>query len=170
MFPNNAGEQERYYLTNVLKKPQQVSVHQFVQHVEQLNSYTAQWFYSPSVKPTTITANVLFTEEAYLASHVLGMSPLMWQDHFKLHKKGMTPVDMHLLLMSLKAIECKYTQEKSNTQSGKKASNKGENGIKQPSTDPMIRVPKKACPKKHCDLCKKHGGANTTHNTSDYHE
>jgi hypothetical protein len=33
MFPNNTAEQERYYLTNVLKKPQRISVHQFVQHV-----------------------------------------------------------------------------------------------------------------------------------------
>jgi hypothetical protein len=28
MFPNNAAEQEKYYLTNVLKKPQRISVHQ----------------------------------------------------------------------------------------------------------------------------------------------
>ncbi len=35
VFPNNAAEQEKYYLSNVLKKPQRVGVHQFVQHVEQ---------------------------------------------------------------------------------------------------------------------------------------
>ena len=29
------------------------------------------------------------------------------------------------------------------------------------------RVPKKACTEKLCDLCKKHGGAHTTHNTGD---
>ncbi len=39
VFPNNTAEQERYYITNVLKKPQRVSIHQFVQCVEQLNSY-----------------------------------------------------------------------------------------------------------------------------------
>jgi len=27
------------------------------------------------------------------------------------------------------------------------------------------RVPKKVCTEKLCDLCKKHGGAHTTHNT-----
>jgi hypothetical protein len=42
VFPNNAAEQEKYYLSNVLKKPQRVGVHQFVQHVEQLNTYVAQ--------------------------------------------------------------------------------------------------------------------------------
>jgi hypothetical protein len=38
VFPNNAAEQERYYITNVLMKPHQVSICQFVQHVEKLNS------------------------------------------------------------------------------------------------------------------------------------
>ncbi len=58
-------------------------------------------------------------------------------------------------------------QEKSNAQSGKKASNKGKKGNKQPGTESMIRVPKKACTKKHCNLCKKHGGTHTMHNTRD---
>jgi hypothetical protein len=33
VFPNNAVEQEKYYLSNVLKKPQRVGICQFVQHV-----------------------------------------------------------------------------------------------------------------------------------------
>jgi hypothetical protein len=37
--PNNAAEQEKCYLSNVLKKPQRVGIHQFVQPVEQLNAY-----------------------------------------------------------------------------------------------------------------------------------
>jgi hypothetical protein len=107
VFPNNAAKQERYYLTTVLKKPQHVSERQFMQRVEQLNSYIAQlpcWFYSPSVQPIMILANVLFTK-ADLTSHVLQMCPHMWQDQFNLHKKGMTPMDMCLLCMSLEAIE-----------------------------------------------------------------
>ncbi len=32
---------------------------------------------------------------------------------------------------------------------------------------PSARVPKKVCFEKHCNLCKKHGGAHTTHNTCD---
>jgi hypothetical protein len=42
VFPNNAGEQEKYYLSNVLKKPQRVGIRQFVQRVEQLNAYVVQ--------------------------------------------------------------------------------------------------------------------------------
>jgi hypothetical protein len=73
VFPNNVAEQERYYITNVLKKPQRVSICQLVQRVEQLNSYISQlpcWYYSPSVKVKTIPMNVSFAE-ADLASHVL---------------------------------------------------------------------------------------------------
>jgi hypothetical protein len=113
MFPIKAAEQERYYLMNVLKKPQRVSVCQFVQHVKQLNSYIVQlpgWLYSPIVKPTTIPANDPFTK-ADLVSHVLQMCPLTWQDQFNLHKKGMTSLDTCLLLMSLEAIEHICTQE-----------------------------------------------------------
>ncbi len=33
VFPNNAAEWEKYYLSNMLKKPQRVGVHQFVQHL-----------------------------------------------------------------------------------------------------------------------------------------
>ncbi len=41
VFPTNAAEQEKYYILNVLKKPQRVNVRQFVHCVEQLNTYIA---------------------------------------------------------------------------------------------------------------------------------
>jgi hypothetical protein len=41
----------------------------------------------------------------------------MWQDYFNLNKKGMTLVDMLLLLLSLEAIQRIWTQEKSDAQS-----------------------------------------------------
>jgi hypothetical protein len=65
VFPNNAAEQEMYYLSNVFKKPQRVGVRQFIQHVEQLNAYVVQlpcWYYSPSYNPDKTTANVPFTK------------------------------------------------------------------------------------------------------------
>jgi len=42
VFPSNTAEQEKYYITNVLKKPQRISIRQFVQCVEQLNAYILQ--------------------------------------------------------------------------------------------------------------------------------
>ncbi len=74
---------------------------------------------------------------------------------------------MCLLLMSLNAIEPACIQEKSNIQSNTKASHKGKKGNKRPHTKSMGKVPKKACTKKHCNLCKKHGVAYTMHNTKD---
>ncbi len=36
-----------------------------------------------------------------------------------------------------------------------------------PGTNSTARIPKKVRFEKHCDLCKKHGGPYTTHNTRD---
>ena len=171
VFPNNAAEQERYYITNVLKKPQRVSIRQFVQRVEQLNSYIAQlpcWYYSPSVKVKTVPMNVAFPE-ADLASHVLRMCPYTWQDQYNLHEKGGAPTDIRSLLQSLEAIERVCGQEgnaKSNPSRDEKPSGSEKKGTKRPGTE-SPRVPKKVRTEKHCDLCKKHGGAYTTHNTRD---
>jgi hypothetical protein len=170
VFPNNAAEQERYYITNVLKKPQRISIRQFVQPVEQLNSYISQlpcWYYSPSMKANTIPMNVPFVE-ADLSSHVLRMCPYAWQDQYNLHEKGGTPVDMRSLLLSLKAIDCVCGQERSdkpNTSYDKKASHSEKKGTKRPGTDHSPRVPKKVPTEKHCNLWKKHGGVCTMHNT-----
>jgi hypothetical protein len=115
VFPNNAAEQEKCYLSKVLKKPQQgVGVCQFVPHVEQLNAYVAQlpcWYCSPSYNAGMMPVNVSFTE-ADLASHVLWMCPHQWQDQYNLQEKGMTPMDMHSLQASLKAIKRTCTPEK----------------------------------------------------------
>jgi hypothetical protein len=169
VFPNNAAEQEWYYIMNVLKKPQCMSICQLVQHVEQLNSFISQlpcWYYSPSVKAGTIPMNVAFPE-ADLDSHILQMCPHTWQDQFNLHEKGLNPMDMRSLLQRLEAIERVCTQERSNAQSTKKASTKNEKGNKRPGKESTYNIPKKACSEKHCNLCKKHRGTHTTHNTQD---
>jgi hypothetical protein len=113
-FPINAAEQEKYYVTNLLKKPQRINVRQFVCRVEQLNAYIAQmpcFYYSPHANVSTKPENVPFME-AELGSHVLCMCPLQWQDQFNMNKKGMTPMDMRSLLTSLEAIKRVCTYEK----------------------------------------------------------
>jgi hypothetical protein len=113
-FPINAAEQEKYYITNVLKKPQRITVRQFVCRVEQLNAYIAQmpcFYYSPNANASTKPENVPFTE-AELGAHVLRMCPLTWQDQYNLNEQGMMPMDMRLLLTSLEAIERVCTPEK----------------------------------------------------------
>jgi hypothetical protein len=136
LFPINTAEREKYYITNVLMKPQRISVHQFVGPVEQLNTYILQlpcFYNSPSANSTTIPANVLFTK-AELGSHILWMCPLQWQDQYNLHKRGMILFNMHSLLTSLEAIEHICTQEKASAPS-KKASNKGKKSNMRPVPD-----------------------------------
>jgi hypothetical protein len=137
VFPINAAEQEKYYITNVIKKPQSINVGQFVRRVEQLNAYITQmpcFYYNPHTNASTKPENVLFTK-AELGAHVLHMCPLTWQDQYNLNKKGMTPMDMRLLLTSLEAIEhvCPYEKGKlDNFEKSNKSSNKSEKGRKEP--------------------------------------
>jgi hypothetical protein len=87
-----------------------------------------------------------------------------------MNKKGMTPMDMRLLLTLLEAIECVCTYEKGKLdtfEKSDKSSNKGKKGKKCPGTNSMVRVPKKVRFEKYCNLCKKHGGTHTMHNTRD---
>jgi hypothetical protein len=96
------------------------------------------------------------------------MCPLAWQDQYNLNEKGMTPLDMRTLLTLLEAIERVSTHEKGKQEEkAEKSSFNGKKGEKRPGTDPTARVPKKVCFAKNCDLCKKHGGAHTTHNTGE---
>jgi hypothetical protein len=70
----------------------------------------------------------------------------------------------------LEAIErvCTHKNGKlDNLEKSNKSSYKGKKGKKRPGTDPTVRVPKKVQFEKHCNLCKKHGGAHTTHMTLD---
>jgi hypothetical protein len=168
-FPINAAEQEKYYVTNVLKKPQRINVLQFVRRVEQLNAYIAQmpcFYYSLHANASTKPENAPFME-AELGAHVLRMCPFQWQDQYNMNKKGMTPMDMHLLLTLLDAIECICTYEKGKSELSTKSSHNSEKGKKCPGTNSTARVPKKVQFEKNCDLCKKHGGAYTMHNTHD---
>jgi hypothetical protein len=143
-FPINAAEQEKYYISNVLKKPQCVNVRQFVRRVlEQLNAYISQmpcFYYSPSANASTKPKTIPFTE-AELGAHVLRMCPLQWQDQYNVNKKGMTPMDMRLLLTSLEAIECICTYEKGKSESSEKSSHKSKKGKKCPGTKATVRVP-----------------------------
>jgi hypothetical protein len=113
VFLNKAAEQEKYYLSNVLMKPQRVGIHQFVHRVEQLNAYVLQlpcWYYSPSYNAGMMLANIPFSE-ADLASHVLRMCPHQWQDQYDLQEKGMSHMDMGSLQASLEPIKSVCTPE-----------------------------------------------------------
>ncbi len=146
VFPNNAAEQEKYYLSNVLKKPQRVGIRQLVQCIEQLNAYVAQlhcWYYSPSYVAGMTPANVSFTE-ADLASHVLRMCPHQWQDQYNLQEKGMTPMDMHSLQASLKAISAYVPMRKPTHHLGRKLLTRTRQEPSGPVMVPRSRLTRKS--------------------------
>jgi hypothetical protein len=126
------------------------------------------FYYSPNANTSTKPKNVPFTE-AELGSHVLCMCPIQWQDHYNMNKKGMTLMDMCLLLTLLEAIEHVCTYMKGEMESSKKSSKKDKKGKKCPGTNSTARVPKKVHFEKNCNLCKKHRGTYTMHNTHDCH-
>jgi hypothetical protein len=153
-FPINAAEQEKYYISNVFKKPQRVNVHQFIHRAEQLNAYIAQmpcFYYSPNANASIKPKNIPFME-AELGAHVLRMCPLQWQDQYNMNKKGIMLMDMRLLLTSLEAIEHVCTYEMGKLESSKKSSHKSKKEKKHPGTKATIRVPKKVCFERHWDL------------------
>ena len=51
VFPINATEQEKYYISNVLKKPQRVNIRQCVRRVEQLSTPTSPRCHASSTAP-----------------------------------------------------------------------------------------------------------------------
>ncbi len=66
-----------------------------------------------------------------------------------MNKKGMTPMDMRLILTLLEAIECVCTYKKGKVELSKKSSSKGKKGKKRPGTNSTAKVPKKVRFEKH---------------------
>ena len=90
MFPGDAAEQQCYYISNLLKKPQQVPVRYFFQQVEELNGYLSYLpctYNSPCT--TASTKPVVAYDEAELASLLLHMCPKSWQDQYDLNQEGL---------------------------------------------------------------------------------
>ena len=122
--------------------------------MEQLNCYLENLpslFLSP--KANSATKPVTLLEDADLATHLLRMCPVKWQRQYDLMENS-TPVSTRALLMVLENIESNAELD-DKSPSKDKASNDSHNPKKA----------KKGWTEKHCSLCKKHGGAHTTHNT-----
>jgi hypothetical protein len=70
------------------------------------------------------------------------MFSIQWQDQSNFNKKGMTPMDLCLLLMLLEAIEHACTHKKAKSESSKKASYKDKKEKKHPGIESTARVSK----------------------------
>lgn len=170
MFPMDAAEVQKYYISTVVKKPSRVTVRAFFTRVEQLNSYIELLpsIYNSS-KATTSTKLAKPFSESELAGHILKACPDSWQNQYDLNQEHV-PQDLNKLLIVLENIEkasvASNAPAKSPTVNGNGNGNGNEKRKGNPSNE---RIPKKKFKKgeKHCVLCHKHGGAANTHNTSE---
>jgi hypothetical protein len=86
VFPADAAEKQHYYMQQTIKKPQQVTVHQFVSCMGVLNDYLA---YLPMVFDSlmaiagTKKMNVPF-DEADLVRNVLNLVPSSWVNQYNM--------------------------------------------------------------------------------------
>jgi hypothetical protein len=108
-----------------------------------------------------------------LAQLILKMCPMEWQNQYSL-SQGIIPQDMQSLMDTLEIIEKGENDKnpKANVSGESKKSGEIKGGISKKDSKRSVsfreeRAPTKAPTEKLCDLCKKHGGAHTTHNTGD---
>jgi len=170
VFNFDAAEQQKFYISNLLKKPQRVSVRAFFTRVEQLNAYVAllpSLYYSP--RATQATKPVTAFDEAELANLLLRMCPESWQSQYDVTQDTI-PQDPRRLLIVLENIEklgvTTATPKPAANSGHAKSNGKSDSNGKRKGTDSASGQPqKKKRTEKHCVLCQKHGGKPATHNT-----
>jgi hypothetical protein len=104
-FRHDAGEALKYYILNMLRKPNRILIHQLLVCTKQLSSYLETLpclYYSPSANQAT--KQVLPLDDADLTTHLLRMCPAKWQTQYNLTEKT-TPVNTRALLLILEKIE-----------------------------------------------------------------
>ncbi len=112
VFWSDAAETQCFYISNGLKKPNQVPIRQFVQRIQQLNGYLdllSCLFYLE--RATKLTKVVQAFKDVDLASHILQMIPRNWQDQYKL-TGGTEPQSVRKLLEVLECIKKAYLTKK----------------------------------------------------------
>ena len=167
-FGSDAADRQKYYINNYLKKPQRVTVRAFFTRVEQLNSYIKLLpglYNSPMASPATKPVEPF--DEADLACQLLRMCPESWQDQYNLAQETV-PQDTRKLLLVLENIEkIGVNQKPAANNAGTNAKSVENNGKRKGMNSSTDRIPKKKRTEKHCVLCKKYGGAPSSHNTSE---
>jgi hypothetical protein len=106
VFPADAAEKQRYYMQQMIKKSQRVTVHQFVSRMGILNGYLAYLptvYDLPMVIAGTKKMNVSF-DEADQAGIVLNAVPSSWVNQYNM-MHSMLPKSPRALLNDLKAIK-----------------------------------------------------------------
>ena len=164
VFTYDTAEHKKFYISHQLKKTRKVLLRNFCDRIEMLNSYIP---YLPGLVDSPQGANMKRAEaltEPELSQLLLRLVPQHQQDQYELIK-SIIPVSLCLMLDTLMTIEKMDIQV---PKKAKKAAESGNGKRKRKGTLPDEKAStKKRRSSKHCELCKKHGGAKNTHNTVD---
>jgi hypothetical protein len=174
IFPINEAEKQHYYMTQMIKKPQQVTVRQYMACMGVLNNYLTHLptvFNSPMAVEGTKKGKVLF-DKADLAGVILNSVPVSWLNQYNMTHQTL-PSGTRALLRDLEPIE-RVMDEKHESGLKVKAKDPSASAIAKGSSkkhsgsgNPNERVPKKGKPSKFCQHCKAKGRPHLTHNTKE---
>jgi hypothetical protein len=113
VFSADAAKRQRFYIQQVVRKPQRATVRQHISHMGVLNDYVK---HLPTLKdssktvPTMKKGNIPFGK-ADLAAIVLLSVPMSWQNQYNLNH-SMVPESTRTLLLDLEAIERVMVEKK----------------------------------------------------------
>jgi len=177
VLPADAAEKQRFYMQQVMRKPQRVTIRQYMSRMGVLNDYIAHLpliFYSSKAVASTVKGTVIFGD-GELASIILTSMPQMWQNQYNL-THSTVPESPRALLPDMENIERVMNERYAEKQKAKGKSREAKpDGGGNPSpkkrssggSGSSERVPKKVRFEKFCQRCKTRGGPHQTHNTND---
>jgi hypothetical protein len=167
VFSADAAIRQRFYIQQVVRKPQRATVRQHISQMGVLNNYIR---YLPMLKDSP---KAVPTTKNDLATIVLVSVLMLWQNQYNLNHSTV-PESTCMLLQDLEAIEQVMVEKQS-----EKLKAKGEGGTapskakgnprRKASGGLTGQVPKKGRSEKFCQRYKAHGGPFQTHNTFDCH-
>jgi hypothetical protein len=173
VFSTDAAEKQQFYIQQVVRKPQRVTVRQHILQMGELNDYIR---YLPMLKGsskavlTMKKGNIPFGE-ADLAANVLASSPMTWQNQYKLSNSMVLRLTCTLLpdLEAIKRVMVEKHNEKLKAKGKASTSwSEAKSNLKRKASEGLTgQVPKKGCSEKFFQVCKAHGGPYQTHNTLD---
>jgi len=177
-LPADAAEKQQFYVQQVVRKPQRVTIRQYMSRMGVLNDCIAHLpsiFYSSKAVASTVKGNVIFGD-GELTSIILALTPQTWQNQYNL-THSTVPELPRALLPDLENIERVMNERYAEKQKakGKSKEAKPDGGgnpspKKRSSGGSSEQVPKKVCSEKFCQRCTTHGCPHQMHNTNDCHK
>jgi hypothetical protein len=148
VFRTDTAEAQRFYISNWLKKPNRVSIQDFVQRIQRLYGYLdllpCLYYSSKANKSMKVVGSFVDMD---LASHILWMVPRNWQDQYELSGL-LVPQSVRKLLDVLERIEKAFLTDK--VGEGTKGAAKSGGSAKRKMVSFSNRIPKKRHTEKHC--------------------